>query len=194
MSDLNFGASPQHGDITAILRRWTAGDATATSDLAPLVYEHLRKVALSYLRKERADHTLQATGLVNELFVRLLRLTRVEVHDRTHFYAFAARAMRGILVDHARARAAAKRAGVQIPLAPDLAWIDADGPAMLDLGAALDELEALDQTKARIVELRVFLGCTAAEAAEMTGVSKATADRGYKFALGWLADRLGGTP
>lgn len=183
---------PTPGDITLILRRWSEGDRAAVGDLAPLVYDHLRRVANSYLSRERSDHTLEATSLVNELFVRLLQQSRTRLADRGHFFAFAARAMRGILVDHARSRAAGKRGGggPRVELSPDLAWIDPESPAMIDLDAALAEFENLDAARARVVELRVFLGCTAEEAAEVLGISKATADRYYSFAIAWLADRL----
>lgn len=181
------------GDVTQVLKQWSRGEPGAVHELAPLVYETLRKVALAYLRKERSDHTLQATGLVNELFLNLMRQSRVNLEDRGHFYSFAAKAMRSILVDHARARAAHKRGSGEAPieLSPDLAWVDASSDQVVDLNAALDALEELDPSKSRMVELRVFLGCTAVEAAEVAGVSKATADRSYSFALAWLAERLG---
>ena len=187
-----LSSETQPGDITLILRRWAEGDRAAVGDLAPLVYDHLRRVATSYLARERSDHTLEATSLVNELFVRLMQQSRARLADRGHFYAFAARAMRGILVDYARGRAAGKRGGggPRVELSPDLAWIDPEGPAMIDLDAALSDFEQLDPAKARVVELRVFLGCTAEEAAEVLGLSKATVDRHYSFAIAWLSERL----
>lgn len=178
-----------------LLDRWTQGDREAVEALTPLVYSHLRKVASSYLRRERPDHTLEATALVNELFLVLLDEKRTEFQDRVHFFTFAARAMRRILVNHARTRGTAKRGTgeARAELSPDLAWVDPEGPEMLDLDRALDEMESMEPRKARVVELRIFLGCTAAEAAGLMGVSKPTLDRDLRFALAWLFHRLKGS-
>lgn len=183
------------GDITLVLQRWRDGDPGAIQELAPLVYERLRRYALSYVNREQKYHTLQATGLVNELFVVLMQQSRVDLSDRVHFFAFAARLMRRILVDHARAQQSAKRGGGQqaVPLCRELAWVDPESPVMLDLANALDELESVQERKARLVELRVFVGLTADEAADLLGISKATADRDFRFALAWLADRIQGS-
>lgn len=181
------------GEITQQLRLWASGEAGAIEQLAPLVYDHLRRVASGYLQRERGGATLQATGLVNEVFLRLLQHERIELTGRAHFYAFAARMMRRILVDAARARQSSKRdAGARMPLSPELAWVDPRESEMLDFDRALEELAVQQESKARIVELRVFLGCTAVEAAEMLGISKATADREMRFALAWLYDRMHG--
>lgn len=181
----------QPGEITTVLRRWSAGDAGAVEKLAPLVYDHLRSVAAAYLNRERGGATLQATALVHEVFVRLLQQNKAEITGRVHFYAFAARMMRRILVDAARVRQSGKRsANGWLPLSPDLAWIDPRDATMLDLDAALEQLAGEQPDKARIVELRVFLGCTATEAAELMGISKATADRDMRFALAWLYHRV----
>jgi RNA polymerase sigma factor (TIGR02999 family) len=149
-------------------------------------------VAKGYLRLERSDHTLGATGLVNELFLMLLEDKKAKFEDRTHFFTFAARAMRRILVNYARTRQAAKRGAGEsrVELNPDMAWLDPQGPEMLDLDRALDELEAMEPRKVRIVELRIFLGCTSDEAADLMGISKPTVDRDLRFALAWLFDRL----
>jgi RNA polymerase sigma factor (TIGR02999 family) len=164
--------------------------------LTPLVYSHLRKVATSYLRRERSDHTLDATGLVNELFLVLLDENKAKFEDRAHFFAFAARSMRRILVNYARGRQAAKRGAgeTKLELSPELAWIDPEGPEMIDLDRALDEMESIEPRKARVVELRIFLGCTSEEAADLMGTSKPTLDRDLRFALAWLFNRLKGTP
>jgi RNA polymerase sigma factor (TIGR02999 family) len=164
-------------------------------ELTPLVYSHLRKVAMSYLRRERSDHTLNATGLVNELFLVLLGEKKATFEDRAHFFGFAAQSMRHILVNGARARHAAKRGAGETPLelSPDLAWIDAQGPEMIDLDRALDEMASMDPRKARVVELRIFLGCTSQEAADLMGISKPTVDRDLRFALAWLYERTKGT-
>jgi RNA polymerase sigma factor (TIGR02999 family) len=183
------------GDITVLLDRWTMGDGEAVDALTPLVYSHLRKVAISYLRRERSDHTLEATGLVNELFLVLLNEKRAKFEDRVHFFTFAARAMRRILVNHARTRQTAKRGSSEthVELSPDLAWVDPESEEMLDLDRALDEMEAMEPRKARVVELRIFLGCTSSEAADLMGISKPTLDRDLRFALAWLFDRMKGT-
>ena len=178
-----------------LLDRWSRGDPEAMEELTPLVYSHLRKVATSYLRRERSDHTLEATGLVNELFLVFLEEKKAKFDDRAHFFAFAARAMRRILVNYARGRQAAKRGAgeTRLELSPELAWIDPEGQEMIDLDRALDELESIEPRKARVVELRIFLGCSAVEAAELMAVSKPTLDRDLRFALAWLFNRLKGS-
>lgn len=183
---------PPSGEVTQLLRQWTAGKPDAIESLAPLVYQHLHRIAQGYLSRERSGHTLQATGLVNEVFLRLLEDKRADWQDRGHFYSFAARMMRRILIDHARAVRSEKRGGEvqKIPLAAELAWVDAQGTEILDLDTALHDLEALDPKKARAVELRYFLGCTAEETAEILEVSKATIDRELRFTRSWLMDRL----
>jgi len=186
------GSATPSGEITTLLDRWARGDAQAFQALTPYVYEDLRRLARSFLRRERSEHTLQATGLVNELYLVLLKGTADPFHDRSHFFSFAARAMRRILVDHARTRGTEKRGSgtPHMELSPEIAWIDSTGPEMLDIDRLLDELELLDARKARAVELRIFLGCTAEEAAELLGVSKPTLDRDLRFSLAWLAERL----
>ena len=183
------------GDITVLLDRWSQGDRQAVHALTPLVYSHLRKVAMGYLRQERADHTLEATGLVSELFVVLLNEKRLSFDDRSHFFAFTARAMRRILVNYARTRRTAKRGSGEghVELSPDLAWVNPEGPEMLDLDRALDEMESLEPRKARVVELRIFLGCTTEEAADLIGASKPPIDRDLRFALAWLFNRMNST-
>lgn len=184
------------GDITVLLDRWVRGDQEALGELTPLVYSHLHKVAIAYLRRERSDHTLEATGLVNELFLVFLEDKKASFEDRTHFFAFAARAMRRILVNYARSRQCAKRGPgeARLELSPELAWIDPEGPDIIDLDRALDEMESMEPRKARVVELRVFLGCTAAEAAGLMGISKPTLDRDFRFAQAWLFHRLKAPP
>lgn len=180
------------GEITTLLTRWAQGDDQAFRALTPYVYQDLRGLARSFLRRERSEHTLQATGLVNELYLLLLKGTADPFRDRSHFFSFAARAMRRILVDHARARGSEKRgtAAAHVELSPEIAWIDPSGPEMLDVDRLLDELETLSARKAQAVELRIFLGCTAEEAAEVLGISKPTLDRDLRFSLAWLAERL----
>lgn len=187
-------ASP--GEVTRLLHQWAGGDPNALDALAPIVYQHLHRIANSYLARERSGHTLEATGLVNELFLRLLEDRRAAIQDRSHFYSLAARIMRRILIDHARARQTGKRGGdvQKIPLAAELAWVNAQGPEMLDLDEALNELAAQDAQKAKAIEFRYFLGCTAEETAELLSVSKATVDRELRFTRSWLIQRLGANP
>lgn len=179
------------GDITVLLHKWHQGDGTAVEDLAPLVYDHLHSVAVSYLRRERSDHTLQATALVSEVFIRLLSHKRTSLDSRVHFYTFAARLMRRILVDHARTKAAAKRSDTdRIPLSPALAWVDPRGAEMIDLNDAIAELAVEYPEITQVIDLRIFLGCTSVETAALVERSKATVDREMRFGLAWLYDRL----
>jgi RNA polymerase sigma factor (TIGR02999 family) len=179
-------------DITLLLEQWRAGDQAAFDRLAPAVYDHLHEVASSYLFRERPDHTLQVTGLVHELFLRLLQSQGVTYKDRSHFFAFAAKVMRRILVDHAREHKSQKRGegAERVPFTEELAWVDMRSPDMLALDAALDELEQLDEQKVQILELRYFLGATGEEAAELLGLSKSTVDRSVRFSITWLHQRL----
>jgi RNA polymerase sigma factor (TIGR02999 family) len=180
------------GDITRLLGEWRAGDDTALERLIPMVYGHLHEVAQAYLQGERPEHTLQATALVNELFLRLMKNQQVRYENREHFYTFAARVMRRILVEHARKATSKKRGdGAQrIALAPELAWIDADSAELLDLDQALAELATLDPDKVRILEIRFFLGMTAADTAELLGRSRSSVNRDATFAISWLHRRL----
>jgi RNA polymerase sigma factor (TIGR02999 family) len=149
-------------------------------------------VAAAYIRRERHPDVLQATALVHELYLRLLNQRKTAWDDRRHFYTFAAKVMRMILIDHARERQAQMRGGGhdRVPLSDDLVWVDVNSPEVLDLNRALDELNALDAGKVQMVELRYFLGCTAEETAELMQVSKATVDRDLKFIKSWLFRRL----
>jgi len=185
---------PSEGNITVLLEQWRSGDTQAFDRLAPAVYDHLHQIAASYIARERTGHTLQATGLVHELFLRLVETRGVAYNDRAHFYAFAAKVMRRILVDYARRTSSQKRASdaVRVPLAEDLAWVDVQSPEMLMLDSALDELAELDPMKVQVIELRYFLGATADDTADVLGVSKATVDRALRFAITWLHDRLCG--
>ena len=181
------------GEITALLRLWNEGDRKALESLASLAYDDLRNIAQRHLRRESRFHTLQATGLVNEVFIRLLRQSDINLSDRQHFYAFAAMMMRRILTDYARQALSQKRPtgqAVRVPLHDEIAWIDASGKDMLDLDMALMELEALDPRKSRVIELRYFLGCTNQETADVLGVVRATVDRDLQFAKAWLGRRL----
>ncbi len=180
------------GEITVLLRRWNEGDEAALDALIPHVYTHLHQVAAAYLRRESNDHTLQPTALVHELYIKLLQQRKAEWGDRAHFYTFAAKVMRRILADHARAINADKRGSGQtpVPLNDEIPWVNLNSNDIIDVNRALEELEAIDARKVRLVELRYFLGCTLAEAAALLGISTATADRDLVFLRSWLYSRL----
>jgi RNA polymerase sigma factor (TIGR02999 family) len=183
---------PAKGEITLLLTRWKNGESSAFEELMPLVYPHLREVAAAYVRRERNPDVIQATALVHELYLRLLNQKKAEWEDRRHFYTFAAKVMRMILIDHARQGQAQIRGGdlQRVPLSDDLPWVNIGGAEMLDLNRALEELGQLDANKVQLVELRYFLGCTAEETAGLVGVSKATVDRELKFIKSWLYRRI----
>ncbi len=179
------------GEITLLLREWSEGKPAATDALFELVYPHLRKIAGALFRGEKAENVLQPTGVVNELFLKLIRQRSLRFEDREHFYSLSARLMRRVLVDQARSELRQKRdGGVMIPLRDDLLWIDAKSADALDLDRVLEELDEIDPRKCRMVELRFFLGFTAEETAELLHISKASVDRDLRFVRGWLYDRL----
>lgn len=180
------------GEITLLLGRWEQGEPGAVESLAPLVYDQLRAIAEALLRNERPDHTLQATAIVNEVFMDLLRVRRLAINDRAHFFSFAAQLTRRVLVDSARKAKAEKRGAgwTRIPLDAELVWLSNRGAESLDLSAALNELEKLDASKTRAVELHYFLGCTIEETADILQVSTSTVDRSLRFSLAWLQGRL----
>ena len=183
----------QTGEVTRLLESWRDGDPEAFSRLVPLVYDQLHRIALGIMRRERSDHTLQPTALVNELYVKLLQQRKMSCNDREHFYTFTARLMRNILIDHARTRMAQRRGGkdrIDLPLPPDLAWVGSSDEELLDLNRALERLEEIDPRKARLIELRFFLSFTNEEACEALNISHATAERDLKFARGWLYREL----
>ena len=182
------------GDITRLLLQWKQGDPQAFDRLMPLVYPHLRQIAAAYIRRERNPGALQATALVHEAYLRLVKTRKAGWEDHAHFYTFAAKVMRLILTDHARSGDAQKRGGgaQRVPLNDQIPWIQIGSESMLDLNRALDELEAIDPQKVHLIELRYFLGCTTEEAAGILHVSKATADREMKFVKSWLYRRICG--
>jgi RNA polymerase sigma factor (TIGR02999 family) len=185
------------GEVTRLLERWREGDPEVLENLIPLVYSQLHRIAKGYMRREREDHTLQPTALVNEVYMRLLNQRKITWHDRGHFYTFAARMMRNILKDHARAHLADRRGGpgaIRLPLTDEIAWVGTSSAQILDLNRALDRLEVLDQRKAHLVELRFFLALTMDEAAEVLSISRATAERDLKFSRSWLFHELNSTP
>jgi RNA polymerase sigma factor (TIGR02999 family) len=183
---------PSQGEVTLLLAKWREGEPAAFEQLIPLVYPHLHKVAAAYVNRERNPGELQATALVDEVCLRLINQKKADWADRAHFYTFAAKVMRMILTDHARANCAQKRgSGIQhVPLNDQIPWIQVGGESLIDLNRALDELNALDPYKVQLVEMRYFLGCTAEETAAMLQVSKATVDRDLKFTKSWLYRRI----
>ena len=179
--------------ITRWLGDWRLGDAHARDELFAVVHPHLRQIAGRYLQRERADHTLEPNALVNEPFVRLMGNEPIAFNDRAHFFAVAAQTMRRILIDHARARVAAKRGGEQwrVSLTAVEGWSPArQNEDMLALDEALSKLERNDPRAAKVVELRFFGGLTEDEVAEVLGVSAITVKRDWRAARAWLIGRL----
>jgi RNA polymerase sigma factor (TIGR02999 family) len=177
---------------TALLQAWTRGDHGAVEQLMPLVQHELRKLARRQMGRERAGHTLQATALVNEVFVRLIDGGRVEWKSRAHFFALAARLMRRILVDSARAHRYAKRGGgaVVLPLDESLVVTAERSREIVALDDALEALAAIDARKSQVVELRYFGGLSVEETAEALHVSRETVLRDWRLARGWLLREL----
>lgn len=175
-------------DITSILLEATAGDRAALDRLFPLVYEQLRAVAHSRLAAERSDHTLNTTALVHETYVKLVDQTRVRWRDRAHFFAVAARAMRRILLDHARRHATAKRGGGRRRVSLDDANLTLHERAdtLIEVDAALERLTTLDPRLGEVVEYRFFGGLTEEEIAEALGVTSRTVRRDWAKARGLL--------
>ncbi len=176
------------GPVTVLLARMRKGDAAARDAVVPLVYDELRRLAAAYLRHERPNHTLQPTALVHEAYMRLAGQHAVEWQNRAHFMSVAAIVMRRLLVNHARDRKAAKRGDGVVPESLTVIG-DVAGESPLDLlglDAALDKLEALDERKCRVVELKFFAGLTTEEIAEALGASVATVERDWSFARAWL--------
>jgi RNA polymerase sigma factor (TIGR02999 family) len=189
------GTSPS--EVSRLLVRLRDGDERAVEVLMPIVYDELRRLAARELRRERSDHTLQPTALVHEAWLRLLGDRRVDFEGRGHFFALAARAMRRVLIDHARRAIAGRRPprAARVELSPELEPLGSGGadPAeVLALDAALERLAALDPRQASVVELRFFGGLSAPEAATALGVSEATVAREWRAARAWLKRELAG--
>jgi RNA polymerase sigma factor (TIGR02999 family) len=184
----------ESNQITQLLIAWGAGDAQALEQLTPLVYAELRRLAHSYMRGERAGHTLQTTALVHEAFLRLLGHPQEQWQNRAHFYGIAAQMMRRVLVDYARTNLRAKRGGEQIRVALEdvdqtvsQAGFDVE---VLALDAALTELNAIDARRARVVELRFFGGLSVEETAQVLNVAPDTVIRDWRVAKAWLFRHL----
>ena len=175
------------GDVTDLLRAWSTGDTTARDRLVPIIYQELRRRAAACLRRERRDHTLQPTALVNEAYRRLAQ-QRIAWKNREQFFGIAAQMMRRILVDHARGGKTSKRSGrlVRVTLDERVAPFSTPDINVLALDEALTRLAAFDRRKSDIAELRFFAGLSLAETAKVLGISVATVERDWQAARAWL--------
>ncbi len=182
-------------DITGLLHRFQAGDDDARDQLIEKVYDELKQIAGRYMRRERGDHTLQATALVNEAYLKLTHARGGAWQDRAHFFAVASRIMRQILVDHARQHVAGKRGGgVQLlPLNEAIAFSPEESGQLVQLDDALTRLASEDERVGQIVELRFFGGLSVEETAEVLKVAKRTVEREWSFGRAWLRTELGHT-
>jgi RNA polymerase sigma factor (TIGR02999 family) len=180
-----MGPSPE--EITVLLAQFAKGDEGAISKLLPLVYDELHRLAASYMRRERPDHTLQPTALVNEAYLKLLEQHDANWQNRAHFFGVAAQLMRRILIDHARGHLRAKRgAGQKVALDEALAFSEEQSGELVALHEALERLEKLDARQGRIVELRFFGGLTLEETASVLDISPKTVERDWQVAKAWL--------
>ena len=173
--------------VTQLLHRWTSGEEHALDELVPIVYEELRRLAHYHLQSERPEHTLQSAALVHEAYLRLVGGQPLQLQNRDHFFAVASRLMRQILVDYARSRKAAKRAGgcrVSLSKAVDISITKDEDLVVLD--QALEELARIDERQARIVELKFFGGLSSSSAAAVLAISRATVNREWAVARLWL--------
>ena len=186
-------ASSAQDDITEILQQAGDGDDSAVNRLMPLVYKELRALAESYLARERPDHTLQATALVHEAYVRLVKQENVQWRSRAHFFAVAAQAIRRILVDHARGHLRIKRGGdrQRVDLDAEASFSIDHGLDLLALDDAMQKLARLHERQAQIVELRFFGGLSLKEVADFLGLSLRTVEGDWSMARAWLRRELG---
>jgi RNA polymerase sigma factor (TIGR02999 family) len=190
---MSLGEKSEPLEVTRLLEAWGQGDRSALDELTPILYRELRRLAASYLRRERSDHTLQPTGLVHEAYVRLADQKRTGSRNRVQFLAVAANLMREILVNHAERHGAAKRGGGNnVPLEEDAAVLLPAGVDVLDLNTALEKLAQVDRRKSQVVELRFFGGLTEDDIAELLGVSAITVKRDWRIARAMLRNELRG--
>jgi RNA polymerase sigma factor (TIGR02999 family) len=190
---LNMSEQQAPREITQMLIELTDGNEDVVNQILPHIYDELRRLAGSYLRRERADHTLQPTALVHEAYMKLIDQKRVKWQNRAHFFGIAAQVMRRILLDHARKHQAEKRGGEfeKLPIEEEILIVSHDKSAeLIALDDALQELAKLDEQKARIVELRYFGGLSIEETAEVVGVSVPTINRQWRMAKAWLFSQL----
>ena len=179
-------------EITRLLARWQQGDEQALNEVLPYLHAELKRLAAHFMQQEQAGHTLQSTALVNEAYLRLVDV-ELDLKDRAHFLSIAARIMRRILVDHARARQRHKRDGGRKPLTLDesIALSEQGDPRLIDLDEALEKLERFDERLASTVELVYFGGMTTQEAADLLGVSRVTLNKDMNLAKAWLLLQIG---
>lgn len=178
--------------LTQLLVQWSDGDTGALDEIIPLVYQELRRLANTYLQREQRQHTLQPTALVHEVYLRLAGQENADFQNRAQFFGLAAKLMRNVLVDHARAQKRAKRGGSQIKLSLSKAdaFDNREDVDLIALDDALSTLAATNPQHSQIVELRYFGGLTIEETAEVLGISHATVERSWKFARAWLRTQL----
>ena len=181
-------AMSENEEVTLLLSALTRGDDGAASKLIPVVYAELRRLAGSYMRRERVDHTLQATALVHEAYLKLIEQRSANWQNRAHFFGVAAQLMRRILIDHARGHSRQKRGGEQKKVSLDEAFVFSEKQAdeLLAVDDSLNRLAEIDPRQARVVELRFFGGLSVEEAAEVLGVSPKTIKRDWSVAKAWL--------
>jgi RNA polymerase sigma factor (TIGR02999 family) len=188
-------ASTQNIQVTELLTAWNNGEESALDQLLPLVETELRRIAHNYMRRERGNHTLQTSALVNEAYVKLVDQREVRWENRSHFFALAANIMRRILLNHARDRVAQKRGGAaaeHIELDEAKILTKEKSADLIALDEALERLERFDKTKSRIVELRYFGGLTIEETAEVLGIAPITVSTNWRLAKAWLAREIRG--
>jgi RNA polymerase sigma-70 factor, ECF subfamily len=178
--------------VTDLLLSWGAGDESALSHLVPLVFDELRRLAHRHMRSQRDGHVLQTTALVNEVYVRLIDLSRVKWHNRGHFMAMASRLMRRVLIDFARASAAAKRGGTTVFVTLDESVVGPGGPGadLVALDDALEALAKIEPRRSQVVEMKFFGGLTIDETADVLGISPQTVLRDWRLAKVWLLREL----
>jgi RNA polymerase sigma-70 factor (ECF subfamily) len=185
--------TPRDGDVSTLLRAWSDGDQGALDQLTPIIYDELRRLAGHYLRRERSGHSLQATALVNEAYLRLVDYKRMRWENRAHFFAVSAQLMRRILVDHARRHNLKRGGGVpHVPLEETAIVGGGRAENLVALDDALHALARMDARKARVVELRFFGGLSVEETAEVLQVSPGTVMRDWSTARAWLYREMGG--
>lgn len=189
----NPAITPPQDDVSTLLRAWTDGDQSALDKLTPIVYAELRRLARHYMSLERTGHSLQATALVNEAYLRLVDYTRMQWQNRAHFFAVSAQLMRRILVDHARRRNLKRGAGIQHVDLEETAVVTDDGDENIAaLDDAMQALSRIDARKAQVVELRFFGGLSVEETAEVLKVSPVTVTRDWNTARAWLYREMSG--
>jgi RNA polymerase sigma factor (TIGR02999 family) len=182
----------QKGDVTLLLQQLSAGNREAVDKLIPVLYDELRRLAAYYLRQERSNHTLQATALVHEAYLRLVDQGEVHWQNRSHFFGVASQVMRRILLDYARKHGAVKRGGevAHVSLEDAVVFCEANAAELVALDELLNRLSSLDPQQGKVVELRFFGGLSVEETAELMNISPATVKRDWSMAKSWLSREL----